>query len=1201
MSASKDLAEEEVGVGLEKKEGSKKTELIQLISVEQWNNDKIIALVPEWGRLVGENGYRHNGENLGEHTQTVIKEARKIAKENGLSNTEVDLVILASFFHDFGQNTGKKDEVVERKYDHENKSVEVMRRYAKEWGVDEEEILKVEKVILLDGIVSDIARGKVRSNEKNLSVVQFAEKLGGDVETLGILRAVNKADVLATVGESGWAGIRIKYEKYFDDAELIINGEEKAKEMETRVEKKFSQIDLGDEVGPLKKLYLDAMEVVDKVRFAPFLGIKDAETMAGFTRIMRGENCPFEVNRYLGVGYGVDKSGRDRFLSFVRKHNSTEITLLTRAVGNDSTNAIFTYGFDQEEDGLERLLNDPELIDLALKISGVVDFDQVGSAYTIADRSRYEKIRALKECVYGEDLLKDRGLLSKIEEETVYFYSEILGSAMLLPKFPRAMEYMENGGKIISAVVLPVFELASLDPQVFDVAKTYVEHTGSVGVPDFVKVVAEAIEQADDNSLKMLLEIAAGNIDEGIRVFGQSSVGLSLLEKNIRGVSLLAAELKKQPLSDELAEAYLNSFPFRTMGDDEIGYVIRGSEKLLGRLAQVNDAQRAAELLTVFEKKGFFAMLLADGLMDGGVGTFEEALVKAGEKLEELGNLDGFDSVTWKHVGQNVSRNPKKLQEILEMLVLDDVRQVILPGGLLFDSQGVFFESVFESSDVKANALRIAQQFLNPETTYAEKVYFYALNSNLESLDVRAPMVLVKYREGLADLRALSLEEKKEVLRMTIEKEVEMSVSKEVKAEADERNRRIKPQDQLLVDGVRLHGTFEASLPAILRAGNLAGECIVRSNVVDSFPFCVDYAAVTKKDITKGKSTFAGIFSSISEKSNRYFGGYFDNGVTLIMTSNPESESVAVEDGHVLKFAAERATNIQGIILTRRYQVPEVVSDMKMLIAENGFYIPIYNPTGELLFEPEEYDRLRSENHLDIELEYWDESLEVGGKRGSNPGGLYSVPSTGGVENYYAKFLGNRDRIWNEWLANRMYAEFGVAVPEVTVRNVGGRLAVTSKWIDSVSDVVGALGDINSGFIMDAWLANWDIPWAIDANTKEMDGGRVRLDNGGAILFRANAGMKDLDGGNAPFTNEVVELTNYGTGKHDGSGMMAQYPNLTDDEVRDQALRLGDIFTDLKISELVEQTQISPELRKILIERLIGRRNYILKSVGLSS
>ncbi|MDO8302737.1 MAG: hypothetical protein Q7T18_05820, partial [Sedimentisphaerales bacterium] len=190
-----------------------------LLLSEHFNDEKIIAHVPEWSHLISEEGYQHNGVLLGEHIKDAITAVKSLSEYENLSMDEKRLALVATFFHDFGKPTGRASEPVVRDYEHEMPSAQIAAMHMKRWGYADDEIRRVVQTIMYDGVASDIARGKVRDTKKDMSAEEFARALENDASTLRILRAVNSADVIATVGLERFKEIEEVYNRFFDAAQ----------------------------------------------------------------------------------------------------------------------------------------------------------------------------------------------------------------------------------------------------------------------------------------------------------------------------------------------------------------------------------------------------------------------------------------------------------------------------------------------------------------------------------------------------------------------------------------------------------------------------------------------------------------------------------------------------------------------------------------------------------------------------------------------------------------------------------------------------------------------------------------------------------------------------------------------------------------------------------------------------------------------
>lgn len=187
------------------------------LTAETFEDGAIAQVLPEWVKLVGEEGYQHNGILLGDHIKGAVSTLKSLPEYASLSDKEKSLALTAALFHDIGKPTGQKGTDVPRDYTHEIPSAQMAGEYMTKWGYSKGDIKTVIQVIVNDGIASDIARGGVRDERKNLSPQQL-KALADSPSALKILRAVNRADVIATVGQEGFDVIASEYNQYFDQA-----------------------------------------------------------------------------------------------------------------------------------------------------------------------------------------------------------------------------------------------------------------------------------------------------------------------------------------------------------------------------------------------------------------------------------------------------------------------------------------------------------------------------------------------------------------------------------------------------------------------------------------------------------------------------------------------------------------------------------------------------------------------------------------------------------------------------------------------------------------------------------------------------------------------------------------------------------------------------------------------------------------------
>ena len=158
-----------------------------------------------------------------------------------------------------------------------------------------------------------------------------------------------------------------------------------------------------------------------------------------------------------------------------------------------------------------------------------------------------------------------------------------------------------------------------------------------------------------------------------------------------------------------------------------------------------------------------------------------------------------------------------------------------------------------------------------------------------------------------------------------------------------------------------------------------------------------------------------------------------------------------------------------------------------------------------------------------LKLENWKldpEGVVLGGKMtagkaGSNDGGFYTGTDGG---KYYVKFYADAAQAYNEHLANGIYRELGIAAADTTVfTDSSGRTVYVSKIIENEGTLGASFSKaraekILEGFAADVLLANWDVVGLTYDNVVKLKGDDVaRIDNGGSLLYRANAGRKPLD------------------------------------------------------------------------------------------
>lgn len=222
-----------------------------------------------------------------------------------------------------------------------------------------------------------------------------------------------------------------------------------------------------------------------------------------------------------------------------------------------------------------------------------------------------------------------------------------------------------------------------------------------------------------------------------------------------------------------------------------------------------------------------------------------------------------------------------------------------------------------------------------------------------------------------------------------------------------------------------------------------------------------------------------------------------------------------------------------------------------------------------------------------------DSLVQIGPQRGSNPGGLYRDTLTG--DTWYIKTPGSADHARNEVLAAKLYQAAGVDVPELRLTVLNGKPAVASRIVDDLAktDAAGlaSTAGVREGFVVDAWLANWDVVGAGLDNLLVKGGKAMRVDTGGALLFRAQGTAKG-----AAFGDAVTELDTFlDAAKNPNTARV--FKGITAQQLEAGAARVLALSDDT-IRALVAQHGPLGPLGETLAARLIARKADLAKRYG---
>lgn len=220
---------------------------------------------------------------------------------------------------------------------------------------------------------------------------------------------------------------------------------------------------------------------------------------------------------------------------------------------------------------------------------------------------------------------------------------------------------------------------------------------------------------------------------------------------------------------------------------------------------------------------------------------------------------------------------------------------------------------------------------------------------------------------------------------------------------------------------------------------------------------------------------------------------------------------------------------------------------------------------------------------------------QTGPQGGSNEGGRFKDGF--GVE-WYCKFPQSEDHAKNELLAAKFYEMLGVVVPSLKLIEKDGKIGIASKWVDGIKKAsaadLAATPGAHDGFVLDAWLSNWDVVGlSMDNLMVGKDGKAVRVDVGGSLLYRAQGEPKG-----SAFGAEVTELETLLDPAKNGQSH-AVFKSISKEAMQAGAEQLN----KLKPSQIRELVEIAgpgdADAKKALADTLIKRRSFILAKFGI--
>lgn len=427
-----------------------------------------------------------------------------------------------------------------------------------------------------------------------------------------------------------------------------------------------------------------------------------------------------------------------------------------------------------------------------------------------------------------------------------------------------------------------------------------------------------------------------------------------------------------------------------------------------------------------------------------------------------------------------------------------------------------------------------------------------------------------------------------------LQQTVERSRDGSKKEEADSRNQLLASQGVTMVrEGDFVHATAFDSLSSILQDGNVAGEARGTSSAMDRFPYNVDFGVISGGETVQQKIEDTISFRHYGNKGSRGESGQ----ILLVYKRTPTSwmsgQETFPNTYHGLIFGGIPSTEITGIVLS---DPSSTLANASRTVVENGFYVPLYDKQGAILFTPDQYQRMKDDLNMQVQIppeNIIDSSLKAENQKGVTEGGLYLFPTEAGPERYYVKFAENPDHTWTEYAADELYRAAGIGVPDTRVVKVEGRLGRASRWVEEGSELPPSESStLEDGAAMDMLLANWDVVYN-SKNTLTVNGKVLRPDSGSALDMWATGIPKRA----GTWIDEVREL-NSGTNKSRlWEGMRQEYPQLTNEQLKTQVRQIQTRLTDEVIDSIIDSIRRPQQARTALKARLKARRDNMVAQV----
>lgn len=355
---------------------------------------------------------------------------------------------------------------------------------------------------------------------------------------------------------------------------------------------------------------------------------------------------------------------------------------------------------------------------------------------------------------------------------------------------------------------------------------------------------------------------------------------------------------------------------------------------------------------------------------------------------------------------------------------------------------------------------------------------------------------------------------------------------------------------------------------ALVNQGELVSAYTTEGNVVsfDQRPFSYDQGTAdtfSQRDESKAKQDYDSISFSL-DSSAKIYG--FDTKNTSTFASL--EKEVLVSDQF-------RVASVESRIVTLPNGITRREHDVKL--------VPTSAP------EPQ-----KNELAADVATVYdLSDYSKISGAQGSNKGGVYQ---NNAGEQIYVKEPKSALSGENEVLASALYEAAGIDTAKIRKGKLAdGKNVTFSPIIESTKDFAQKVNDpeyrkkVQEGFAVDAWLANWDVAGTgFDNIVTNKDGDPVRIDAGGALLFRAQGALK---GG--AFGDDVPELDTLTDSKLN-SYSAAVFGEMSDEDKANSVEKLLAAFEDEgTVDALVDAAISDGSIRTLLKNKLAARKAYM--------